>query len=324
VVPTHNRREVLVSRTLPALFRQNLAASEYEIIVVVDGSTDGTAQAVRGLRSSAPVKVLEQPNRGPSAARNKGIEASKGDLVLFVDDDIVCSPSLLKQHLEAHAGQGDVVVYGPISIAPETPPSLLRYTIEEWYQDYYRHIESQGGLRWPQDDYLISNSSIPRSRLAECGGFDEDMPAKEDYELGLRLWKAGIKFTYLPHARAYEYYRKPSGRVLHRDGEGFGRSEVLLSRKHPEYRPYSTLAALGKSHGWRRWWRNFYVGLPAAPVSLLAPAIWTCDKLCRFPVMRRAGHYLLGVGRGIVEVRAAVKEAGSWAVLQREFGAHVP
>jgi peptidoglycan/xylan/chitin deacetylase (PgdA/CDA1 family) len=61
-----------------------------------------------------------------------------------------------------------------------------------------------------------------------------------------------------------------------------------------------------------------------APVGLLTPPIWICDKLCRFPTMQRAGHHLLGVGRGIVEFRSAVREAGSWKALHREFGMRLP
>jgi glycosyltransferase involved in cell wall biosynthesis/peptidoglycan/xylan/chitin deacetylase (PgdA/CDA1 family) len=324
VVPTYNRREVLISRTLPAIFNQDLPATEYEIVVVVDGSTDGTAQALRELPAPCPLRIIEQPNCGPSAARNNGIQAAKGDWVLFLDDEIICGAHLLRQHVEAHAEPQPLVAFGPISIAPETPPSILKYATEVWYQKYYAHLNSQGGLKWPEDDYLISNSSVPRATLMTCGGFDENMPAKEDYELGLRLWKMGVRFRYLPQARAYEFYVKPIRYVLRNDGKGFGRTEVLLSRKHPDYRPYSTLAVLGKIVGWKRLWKRFYVGLPVAPVGLLLPPIWICDKLCRFPRMQRAGHHLLGVGRGVVEFRSAAREAGSWRALQREFGMRLP
>jgi len=324
VVPTHNRRDVLVSRTLPAIFDQDLPSTEYEIIVVVDGSTDGTAQALRELHSPCSLRIIEQANSGPSKARNRGIQAANGGLVLFIDDDILCSPSLLRLHLEAHIGPEPCVVYGPISLAPETPPSILKYAIEDWYKKYYGHLDAQNGVRWPQDDYLISNSSLPRATLIACGGFDENMPAKEDYELGFRLWKMGLRFKYLPQARASEFYVKPSRYVLSNDGRSFGKTEVLLSRKHPEYRSYSALAVLGKVRGWRRLWQRFYLEMPVAPVGLLTPAIWVCDKLCRFEIMRRAGHYLLGVGRGVVEFRSAAEEIGSIGALQREFGLRLP
>jgi glycosyltransferase involved in cell wall biosynthesis/peptidoglycan/xylan/chitin deacetylase (PgdA/CDA1 family) len=324
VVPTCNRREVLVSRTLPAIFDQDIPANEYEIVVVVDGSTDGTIEALQKLASPCPFHIIGQPNHGPSVARNKGIQKASGDLLLFIDDDIICGPNLLKQHLASHAEPEAVVAFGPISLASGTPPSVLKYAIEDWYKKYYAHLSSQGGLAWPGDDYLISNSSVPRAALVACGGFDENMLAKEDYELGLRLWKMGVRFKYLPQAMAYEFYLKPSRYFLRNDGKSFGKTDVLLSRKHPDYRPHSSLAVLGKTVWGKRLWQYLYVRLPLAPVGVLTLPIWVCDKLCRFSTMQKTGHRLLGIGRGVVEFRAAAREAGSWRALQREFGMRLP
>jgi glycosyltransferase involved in cell wall biosynthesis/peptidoglycan/xylan/chitin deacetylase (PgdA/CDA1 family) len=324
VLPTHNRRDVLVSRTLPAIFDQDMPVDEYEIVVVVDGSTDGTAEALRELRPPCSLRIIEQPNRGPSAARNVGIEAARGELLLFLDDDIICGPHLLKQHVEAHAGPEPAVVYGSISVAPGTPPSVLKYANVTWYQNYYGHLNSQNGLKWPEDVYLISNSSIPRATVVACGGFDENMPAKEDYELGLRLWKLGVRFKYLPQAVAYEFFVKPSGHFLHNDGEIYGRTEVLLCRKHPEYRLHSELARFGRTVWWRRFLRQFVLRFPVSPAYLFTLPIWFCEKLCRFPPMHKAGLRFLGIARGIVELRTAVEEAGSWKALQREFGMRLP
>ena len=88
VVPTRNRREVLIPRTLPAMFSQDVPVEDFEIIVVVDGSTDGTAQALSELQPPCSLRIIEQANRGPSAARNNGIRAALGDLLLFIDDDV--------------------------------------------------------------------------------------------------------------------------------------------------------------------------------------------------------------------------------------------
>jgi glycosyltransferase involved in cell wall biosynthesis/peptidoglycan/xylan/chitin deacetylase (PgdA/CDA1 family) len=324
VVPTRNRRELLISKTLPAIFGQNIPADQYEVIIVDDGSSDGTAQALRELLYPRVLRIIELSTQGASAARNRGIKAARGDLILFLDDDIICSPNLFRHHLAAHAQADPVVVYGSISLAPGLPSSLLKRAIEVWYEDYYRRLGAQGGLCWPQDIFLISNSSLPRATLLACGGFDESLPAKEDYELGLRLWKMGVPFKYLPEAAAVEHYCKPAYAFLRDDGAGFGKTEVRLSRKHPEYRPHSSLAALGKAAGWRRLWQRTYLRLPLVPIGLLRLPIWICDKLSRFPALRRIGLHLLGVGRGMSEFRSAAREAGSWRALQSEFGMRLP
>ena len=324
VVPTRNRRDVLISRTLPAMFAQDMPSDEFEIIVVVDGSTDGTAQAVRELESPNLLRVIEQPTRGASAARNSGIQAARGDLVLFIDDDILCSPALFRQHVEAHTDVEPTLVYGSISIASESPESALKYANQDWYRKYYENLDTQNGLKLPKDDYLISNSSLPRATLISCGGFDETMTAKEDYELALRLWKMGLPFKYLPQATACEYFQKPIRSVLHNDGRTFGETDVVLSRKHPEYRPYSTMAVLGKLSGRGRARRRILAGLALKPEGMLDLPLGICDKLCRFPVMRRASRLLLGLGRGVVEFRCAAHKVGSWKALESEFGVRLP
>jgi peptidoglycan/xylan/chitin deacetylase (PgdA/CDA1 family)/glycosyltransferase involved in cell wall biosynthesis len=324
VVSTFNRRDVLVSKTLPAIFKQDLPADEYEVILIVDGSTDGSAAAARELHPPCTLRIIEQPNRGLSKARNTGIGMARGELVIFIDDDTICTPDLFRRHVEAHTGPDPVVAHGSIFLAPGSPASILTNANESWYQKYNRHLNLQGGLKWPDQTFLISNSSIPRSTLLACGGLDENLLAKDDFELGWRLWKMGVRFQYLPAAVAYELSVKSSRSFLFIDGEAFGRSEVMLCRKHPDYRPRSELAVMGKTVWWRRFLRRIVLQSPVSPVHLLTLPIWVCDKLCRFPVAQKVGLRLLEIGRRTTEFRAALKETGSWKAFQSEFGMRLP
>jgi peptidoglycan/xylan/chitin deacetylase (PgdA/CDA1 family)/glycosyltransferase involved in cell wall biosynthesis len=311
-------------KTLPAIFEQDFPPDGYEVIVVVDGSTDGTLEALRGLKPKCALQILDQSGRGPSVARNAGVAAARGEVVLFIDDDIICGPNVLRQHVEAHVGPEPTVVYGTISLAPGAPDSLLKCANETWGENYYRTLDSQGGLVWPKDAYMISNTSLPRLTLLACGGFDEAMPAKEDYELGYRLWKMGIRFQYLPKIRAFEYLVKTSRQFVRNDGRIYGRTEVLLCRKHPDYRPYSELAHLGKISGWTRLRRRMIAQIPVSFAPLVVGPLPVCERLSRFGPMKKAGLRLLGTGRGIVELRTEVHEVGSWEALQSEFGRRLP
>ena len=325
IVPTRNRREILLGRTLPAMLRQTMAPEEFEIIVVVDGSTDGTVQALRTSSTRHSLRIVEREAKGASAARNAGIRLAMGEIVLFLDDDIVCSDDLFQRHVEAHVGRGPSVVFGWLGIAPESPATVRRFAHEQWYADHFEHIAKQNGqLKLPENDYLISNSSMPREVIERCGGFDETLTAKEDYELALRLWKAGRPFVYLPEARAWEYFQKPIQYVMRQDGEAFGGSDVLLSRKHPEYRPHAIPAGLGKIAPWKILWRRTLAALPFDAVRALNPALALCDRLCRFPLARKISRRLLGAGRSVTEFRGAMRQAGSWQALKDEFGAQLP
>src|SRR5262245_53142880 len=114
VVPTYNRAASL-RRLLNALEGQTYPVERFEVVVVDDGSTDGTREAVRRMHMSFTLRLVEQAHGGPSAARNRGVQAAIGELIVFVDDDVVPAPDLLDEHARSHALGSDLVVIGPMS-----------------------------------------------------------------------------------------------------------------------------------------------------------------------------------------------------------------
>src|SRR5690349_5294945 len=112
IVPTRNRRELLL-RLLDSLFGQTLPADEYEIIVVSDGSTDGTSEAVALLAEQHPhLRLLERAQGGPGAARNTAARQAKGKCLAFTDDDCVPSPQWLEKLIETFERSEAVAVEG--------------------------------------------------------------------------------------------------------------------------------------------------------------------------------------------------------------------
>ena len=325
IISTYNRREALLSQCLPSIFGQDLAPEQYEVIIIVDGATDGTGEALRELHPACSLRIVEQANRGLSRSRNTGIEMAKGDLVIFVDDDIICHEECFRRHVEAHSGKDAMVVHGAIYLAPGKQATILGNANEDWYRRYNSRLSEHGGAIWPEGVFLISNSSTPLSILLASGGLDVELPAMDDFELGLRLWKMGIRFEYLADAVAYELAVKGLRSFLFKDGEAFGRSEVMISRKHPDYRTRSgLLGGLGRTVWWRRVLRRASIGTPLSPAHFLMPLIWVCEKMCRIPVMQKMGLFLLGIGRRFTELRGALREAGSWKQFETEFAMRLP
>ena len=176
VIPTYNRKSRL-ERALNSVLNQIL--QPIEIIVVDDGSEDGTAELV--MEKYPSVKIIRQNNRGVSAARNHGIRCSRGDWIAFLDSDDEWDPrKLLEQE----------------RLVQCTPKRLLIHTDEKWIRNgtlisQRRYHKKSGGLLFIRSlsRCLISPSSVMlnRSLFEKYGLFDENLPACEDYDLWLRI-----------------------------------------------------------------------------------------------------------------------------------------
>ena len=193
VIPTYNRLEVL-SEVLQALEFQQEPPS-FEVVVVDDGSTDGTGDWLRSRTFRDAAAVLVQDNHGPAAARNTGVAAASGRWVAFLGDDTVPSPGWLAAHREAHRRRGDdphlgVIGYTGWHRRMRLNP-FLRYINEYGLQFGYALIQDKEDV--PFNFLYTSNLSLPRDLLL-AEPFDLRFPyaAWEDIELGLSFETARV------------------------------------------------------------------------------------------------------------------------------------
>lgn len=233
VIPTFERRETVL-RTVAALGRQ--AERDFETIVVVDGSRDGTAAALEALAPSFPLRVLELPNQGAGAARNAGAELAAGEVLLTLDDDMEADPRMLAEHDRCHRDGADVVL-GDLPVHPDSPPGMLSWGVGEWARLRSERL-SRPGAEVRLEDLLTGQLSISRQAYDAIGGFDagftrDGLFGGEDIDFGYRLREAGYKIVFAPGAISYQYYDVSPARYLRRAREA-GRSDEELARKHPE------------------------------------------------------------------------------------------
>src|SRR5512146_3229151 len=122
LIPTWNRCELL-QRTLPTVLQQDFPADRFEVVVAADGCTDSTAAYVRQRQAHCDLRLVEIPHRGRAAALNAALAEACGQLVLFLDDDLLCPPTLLRRHWQAHVDDvallGTVTVAGDSGVAPD-------------------------------------------------------------------------------------------------------------------------------------------------------------------------------------------------------------
>jgi GT2 family glycosyltransferase len=251
VIPTHQRKESLL-RALASLETQTIPRERYEVVVVVDGSDDGSRESADSLATGYSLRVLWQPNRGRAAACNAGVAASHGSVVVLLDDDMTATPELLAAHLRAHARDARVAVIGaaPVRVGPELPAHALYVGGK-----FNRHLEhlAAAGRPLALRDFYSGNLSIGRDVLGDVGAFDERFTAygNEDLELSIRLSAAGVRLVYEPAAVAWQSYDK-SFAALARDNVAKGRTAVLLTRLHPEARAQLKLGTFARDPMARR------------------------------------------------------------------------
>lgn len=236
VVPTYNGRDSL-PRLLDGLARQTLPADAFEVVVVVDGSADGSAELLASLRPPFALRTIRQQNRGRAAAVNAGVAVAAGELVVLLDDDLEPEPGFLAAHLAEQDGVSHRGVVGAVRFRVDlsTPPFVRFWGAR--FEDFLSRLEARGPrLEWTET--YTGAFSIRRDDLLGNGGFDEAFAGYglEDFELALRLARAGVELRLCPEAIAYHGYDKQFAEAA-RDAERRGRSAVVFSRLHPDVDP---------------------------------------------------------------------------------------
>ena len=319
VIPTYNRRASL-ERCVASLAAQSFSASEYELIVVADGCTDGTLEFLERFKPGCAFRWFSQPNQGPAAAQNAGIAAAVGEIVILLDDDCICDPGLVAAHHEAQRDTGRVVVIGPMLLHPETPGGTLRGMKAAAARADLERL-TLGGIR-RSDMMLCANSSIAREAALECP-FDVTYKRLHDVEVGLRLWALGYRPRFAANAVAYELFTKSVAGVM-RDARDQGRYEAFLAEKHPEFKPLAALIRVNEGNPPKRWMRK-QLAVHAGASELALRWIGGISEILRgLPLFASIADRALRARVGIQHIRGGIDQAGSWRELEKRFGKRVP
>ncbi len=251
VIPTYNRVDRL-RRVLDALAAQTTPQEDFEVIIVSDGSTDGTADYLRSGDLPLPVISIEQQNSGPAAARNRGIERARGKLVLFLDDDVIPGPELVAEHRQAQAQLSDTVVVGPmLTPADHEMPSWVAWEQRMLYKQY--EDMNAGKYTATARQFYTGNASLPRKLLTDCGGFDERFRRAEDVELAYRLSDAGAAFSFNRHAEGFHYAERSFDSWCD-IATAYGHNDIVFAREPGrEWMPPFIAWAFEQHHRIVRW-----------------------------------------------------------------------
>jgi GT2 family glycosyltransferase len=245
-------------RTLNACMEslEKLNYPDYEIILVDDGSTDGTAQLAKA--HPAVRLIRHERNEGLSVARNTGIAAATGEIVAFTDADCRADPDWL-HYLVADLLDGGFAGIGGHNFLPPDD-SMVAAAV----------LVSPGGpahvmLTDRQAEHIPGcNMAFYKWALAEIGGFDPIFhKAGDDVDLCWRLQQRGFKIGFSPAGFVW-HYRRSTVRAYLKQQHGYGEAEAMLEQKHPEYFNF-----LGSSI-----WRGRIYGSSRQGILLRPPIIY--------------------------------------------------
>lgn len=269
VIPTYNEPEQLRA-TLASLARQRFPAAEVEIVVVDDGSLPILeAEEVRA--AAVPFHLVwrrHEDNQGRAKARNSGIRAARGEVVVFLDGDMTVEPGFLLSHKSFHQNhEAHCACIGNIRFAPSIRPNAL-----------FRYIEGRGVHRFapgdvvPYNCFVTGNSSIRRQLLVAAGLFDEDLRAYggEDLELGYRLSFGGTVFYYEATAISNHHELRSLAELCDLMRVYGAESIPYILEKHPELASLLRLNFLADDSTAVRWAHQLALSpLIRIPIALL-------------------------------------------------------
>lgn len=235
VIPTYNRKPIL-AKCLKALEFQHLTddsvVTGYEVVVVDDGSNDGTLEWLKEYQLKfSNLRWMQQEHQGPAAARNLGVKSAVGDIIIFIDSDLVVTENFVQAHGEAlvqgqkNLGSDRLFTYGAvINTCNFDNPTSEPYKVTDFSAAYF----------------ATGNVAIPRHWLEKAGLFDTSFQLYgwEDLELGVRLKQLGLKLIKCPAAVGYHWHpafslqQIPS--LIEKEIQR-GRMGVLFYQKHPTW-----------------------------------------------------------------------------------------
>ena len=231
VMPTYDEPERLEA-ALKSLSQQDYPHEAIQIIVVDDASPHLDSERLHAAVAPLQLRLLRnEQNQGRARTRNTALRVACGEIVVFLDSDMIVGTNFLRAHVQRHQNHEEAVFVGNVRFASEIPNTSLT-----------RYIEGRGVHRVDEDKpipfncFVTGNSSVRRSSLLRVGFFDEDFTAYggEDLELGYRLHLAGIPLYYAPEALSYHYHLR-SLEPLCRLMQTYGNKSIpILLNKHPE------------------------------------------------------------------------------------------
>ncbi len=314
IVPVYNGMSTLPD-CLDSIDRQDYTG-EIEVIVVDDGSTDGSGDyaASRGYR------LIRQENLGPGIARNSGAKAAKGDYLVFTDSDCILDNDFISELIKPLINS-DII--GSQGWQYTNQRSLVARFIQYEYSERYDLQASSDYIDW----IATYGACYRRDVFLQAGGFNETY-SSEDCELSIRLAKQGYKMVYVPTARCqHRHYEKLHSFIRYKYKRAYW--TIWLYKRHPNrlvkdrMTPFSrkammlflaiALGAMIVALFWKPFWWTVIVALGITLMMTLPLTFrvirqdFIVGLLTPFFLLTRTACYILGFIQGLIDYHRGIR-----------------
>ena len=231
IIPTYNGANK-IGVLLDALLKQTY--TKFEVVVVVDGSTDDTVAILDNYRERfAAYKVIVQQNQGRAVVRNRGVKESSGDLLIFYDDDMEPFENSVQKHVDFHSEhEATLLAGGQREVIDASATDIHNYRVyltDKWLAPYPDDITK---LSFENLFFTAANCSVKRSTFIKLDGFDERLTDAEDYDLAYRAMEKGIAI-YLDKSNKSIHWEKNTLPGMVNRQRQYSRALVKLANLNP-------------------------------------------------------------------------------------------
>jgi glycosyltransferase involved in cell wall biosynthesis len=205
IIPTYNGAHKVL-KILKSIELQ--ACLPYEVIVVIDGSTDNSKSIIEQSQFDLPfLRIIEQSNQGRAGVRNRGALEAKGDLLIFFDDDMILSENCIQEHVQHHLLNPKSILNGDLK-AFEEGRSGEFFKFELWLTKRWTIGNEEADLNTAllNNAYISANNfSIPKDVFNQLGGFDHRLTDAEDFDLAMSAQEMNVPIFLSKSAWAWHY-----------------------------------------------------------------------------------------------------------------------
>ena len=279
IIPTYNRK-ASVLRLLDSLRRQSMPREQFEVIVVDDGSPDDTPQ-IAERPFPFPFTYLRQANQGATVARNHGVEKSRGDVLVFIDDDVTVSPTTLATLVEQCQQRSKAIVMGTLIQRNDGADSI--------YADILLAEADHTAVSTDRQlDFPFCNTellAVRRDDFFRLGKLQDPTagrgwPNWDDVDFGYRAHLAGFELWQAAGAVGEHWdYSMGDWQTACRRWQRACKSAVLLFRVHPGIRPYLPMLRDKTPIEWGQDSSGLIVRKLLRAVTAATPFVWVLEQL---------------------------------------------